>query len=370
MYGIYQKREIYASRFYSRFNENKLIQELYSVTHDSKYLLKRNENFGEMQNEFDSLFYYCKQSDDYCNRLDSSRNFLDMYFNKFVPKNDSILGHLDFYKSENIELPRIRPEKGVLRIDTLRLNISAKSEIKNLLAENLNILEKRIIEPTQWIVKSDRNLTKSNQKIIDARIKSYHVWQKIVLILTLGMIFLLLIDLALILISPIEKPQPLYNTLPNLQYSAINDSFEDDLIHLLQSNKDLFLKYIQINLVFPRGSFFPIEIISAFQKFSYDINLKFDVHDKLKNENLTEKMAFVLLEDETMVHLLEASEKKNLVVGEQVGILAYGDSPLKRVVADGITVIDPTYQDSEETGFLYKKTTGKSNIRFIKRNSL
>jgi hypothetical protein len=370
MYSIYQEREIYVSRFYSRFNENKLIQELYSVTNDSKYLEKRNKNFGEMQNEFDSLFYYCRESDDYCIRLDSSRYFLDMYFNKFVPKNDSIHDLLDSYKSENIEVPRIKPGKGVLRIDTVRLNTSAKDEIKNYLAENLNILEKRIMDPTQWIVRSDRSETKLNQKIIDARIKSYHVWQKIVLILTLGMILLLLIDLALILVSPIEKPQPVYNTLPNLQYSAINDDFEDELTQLLQSNKDLFLKYIQINLVFPRGSFFPIEIISSFQKFSYDNNLKFDVHDKLKIENLTEKMAYILLEDETMAHLLEASEKMNLIIGEQVGILAYGDSPLKRVVANGITVIDPSYQDSEQAGFLYKKMTAKSNIRFIKRNSL
>jgi hypothetical protein len=370
MYSIHQEREIYISRFYSRFNENKLIQELYSITNDSKYLEKRKENFGEMQNEFDSLYFYCMESNDYCIRLDSSRYFMNMYFNQFVPKNDSILDLLDSHKSENVVVPMIKPAKGEFRIDTVRLNTSAKDEIKNYLAENLNILEKRIMDPTQWIVRSDRSEKRLDQKIIDARIRSYHILQKIVLILTIGMILMLVTVLAIILVSPIEKPQPIYNTLPNLQYSAIYEDFEDELAGLLQSNKELFLKYIQINLIFPRGSFFPIEIISAFQKFSYDNNLKFYVNDKLKTENLREKIAFVLLEDETMVHLLEASEKMHLTIGKQVGILAYGDNPLKRIVANGITVIDPSSRYSEQAGFLNKKTTAKRNIRFIKRNSL
>ncbi len=370
MYSVYQERELYISKFYNSFNRNELIQELYSVTNDSKYLEMRKENFVVMENEFDSLYWYCRESDNYCIRLDSSRYFLDVYFNRFAPKNDSILAYLNSNESGDIEIPRIKSGKGELRIDTIRLLSSEKEEIKNYLEENLNIIEKRIMEPTQWIVRSDRTETRLNQKIIDAKITSYHFLQKIVLILVLGMILLLIIVMVFILLSPIEKPQPIYNTLPNLQYSAIYDDFENELTGILQSNISLFVKYMQINLIFPRGSFFPIEIISAFQKFSYENNIKFQVNDKLKTENIREKMAFVLLEDETMVHLLEASEKINMAIGEQIGILAYGDSPIKKIVANGITVIDVSHQNFEQTGFLSKKPTAKNNIRLIKRNSL
>jgi len=370
MHSVYQERELYISKFYNSFNENELIQELYSVTNDSKYLEKRKENFTQMENEFDSLYYYCRESDEYCIRLDSSRYFLDVYFNSFIPHNDSILNILDINEPGDIMIPRIKPGYGEFRIDTIILHSSKKEEIKNYLAENLNIIEKRIMNPTQWIVRSDRTKTKLNQKIIDTRIKSYHIWQKIVLILALGMILMLIIVMVFILLSPLTKPQPVYNTLPNLQYSAIYEGFEDELTGILQNNKSLFLKYLQINLIFPRGSFFPIEIISAFQKFSYDNNLKFQVNDKLKAENIKDKMAFVLLEDETLVHLLEASEKLNLTIGSQVGILAYGDSPLKRIVANGITVIETSLHDFEQTGFLYKKPAVRENIRLIKRNSL
>jgi len=368
MYSVYQERELYISKFYNSFNRNELIQELYSVTNDSKYLEKRKENFLVMENEFDSLYWYCRESDDYCIRLDSSRYFLDMYFNRVVPKNDSIINILNSDKSEDIEILKIEPGTGEFRIDTIIMHSSEKEEIKNYLDENLNIIEKRIMEPTQWIVRSDRTETRLNQQIIDTEIKSYHIWEKIVLILALGLVLILIIATVLILVIPLEKPQPVYNTLPNQQYSAIYEDFENELTGILQSNNSLFRKYVQINLIFPRGSFFPIEIISAFQKFSYDNNIKFQVNDKLKTENIKEKMAFVMLEDETMVQLLESSDKMNLVIGEQVGILAYGDSPLKKIIANGITVIDTSNQNFEQKGFLYKKP--EANIRLIKRNSL
>jgi hypothetical protein len=321
-----------------------------------------------MENEFDSLYWYCRESDDYCIRLDSSRYFLDMYFNRVVPKNDSIINILNSDKSEDIEILKIEPGAGEFRIDTIIMHSSEKEEIKNYLDENLNIIEKRIMEPTQWIVRSDRTETRLNQQIIDTEIKSYHIWEKIVLILALGLVLILIIVTVLILVIPLEKPLPVYNTLPNQQYSAIYEDFENELTGILQSNNSLFRKYVQINLIFPRGSFFPIEIISAFQKFSYDNNIKFQVNDKLKTENIKEKMAFVMLEDETMVQLLESSDKMNLVIGEQVGILAYGDSPLKKIIANGITVIDTSNKNFEQKGFLYKKP--EANIRLIKRNSL
>lgn len=345
MYSVFQERELYISKFYNSINKNKLIQELYAITNDNKYLEIREGNFETMLHEFDSLYWYCRESEEYCMQLDSSRYFLDMYLTRLIPESDSIL-------------------------NTIRLHSSEKDKTKNQLDENLNIIENKIIEPIRFIVRSDRNETRLNQTIIESKIRSYHFWQKIVVFLVLGLIFLLIFFLVFILFRPLEKPRPVYNTLPDHQYSAIYEGFENELTEILQKHKNLFKKYIRIILIFPRGSFFPIEIISAFQKFCHDNNITFQVNDKMKIENLGEKMAFVLLEDETMATLVEAISGMNLIIGEQVGILAYEDSPLKRIVANGITVIDTAFQDFDPSGHRHMKPASGKCLRLIQRNSL
>jgi len=157
--------------------------------------------------------------------------------------------------------------------------------------------------------------------------------------------------------------------LPNLQYSAY-EGFENELIGLLQKHKDLFMKYLHIVLVFPRGSLFPIQIISAFQKFTQTSHIDFQIKDEIQAGILAEKMAFVILEEETMAQLIEFALEKNLAIGEALGILGYGDSPLKRIIANGITVIDISYQRCKPSGIRQIRQASRKCLTFVKRNSL
>lgn len=369
MYTVYQQRELYVSKFYSSLNKNELIQELYAVTNDSKYLNVRRENLKNMRSEFDSLYRFCSESEEYCHHLDSSGQFLDIYLNRFIPESDSIINLLQAGRPEYVEIGTLRKGPGKIRIDTLRFPSVDEAEIKSQLHENLRNLELKIIAPTQWIVKSDRFETSLNQKIIDAKIGSYHFWQKIVVGLIFSLVFLSLVMLGFIIARPIRKPQPVYSTLPNLQYSAY-EGFEDEFVGLLQKHKGLFMKYLHIVLIFPRGSLFPIQIISAFQQFTLSIHIDFQINDRIQAGNLAEKMAFVILEEETMAQLIELASEKDLTIGEELGILGYVDSPLKRIIANGITVIDISYPDCDPSGIRQIRQGSRKCLAFVKRNSL
>ena len=218
-------------------------------------------------------------------------------------------------------------------------------------------------------MKSDRFETSLNQKIIDAKIGSYHFWQKIVVGLIFSLVFLSLVMLGFIIARPIRKPQPVYSTLPNLQYSAY-EGFEDEFVGLLQKHKGLFMKYLHIVLIFPRGSLFHIQIISAFQQFTLSIHIDFQINDRIQAGNLAEKMAFVILEEETMAQLIELASEKDLTIGEELGILGYVDSPLKRIIANGITVIDISYPDCDPSGIRQIRQGSRKCLAFVKRNSL
>ncbi len=369
-YTTYQERELYISKFYNSFNKNELIKELFAVTNDPKYLEMRKENLMNMEIEFDSLYWYCRESEDYCIRLDSSRFFFNMYLNRFIPESDHALDILNSERSDTLEVSVIKSVNGEVQIGTIRLNTDDKDKVHDFLTSNLNIIEKKIMQPTQWIVRSDRNKTRLNQKLVNTRIKSHRLWKRVVIVLALGLIFILFAVFIFILLRPIEKPLPLYNMLPDRQYSAVYEGFESELLELLQTNIDLFRKYEQLILVFPRGSFFPIQIISAFQSFSKETGLDLQIIDSLKVENLAAKRIYIVLEEETIARIVEAIAEKNLVIGKEIGILAYGDSPLKRIVANGITVINILYEDCDETGYGQAKSLKKICLRFINRGSL
>ena len=370
MYRVHQERELYISKFYNSFNKNELLHELYYVTNNDKYLKLRSENLHNMNRDFDSLYRYCRESEDYCARLDTSRYFLDHYINQIIPESDSIINALHQARIDYIEIKKIRPGIFGFQYDTIRMNTSEQDKIRNYLTENLNVVGNEILKPTQWIVRKDRVQNRLNQKSIDEKIKLYGVLQKIVIGLVIGVFILLILAIIYIVSRPMDKPLPLMSTLPNKQYSAIYDRFEDELIEILVKAKDLFLKYDEIHLIFPRGSFYPIEIISALQKFCLRNSFVLQVRDKIKIDTIVEKHAFILLEDETLVQIIESTRRKNLTIGKQVGILAYGDSPLKRIVAHGITVIDTLFENTELTTIRERKRIPKNFLSLINRNSL
>jgi hypothetical protein len=370
MYKFHQERELYISKFYNSFNKNELINELYSITKDDKYLKLRSENLQNMDRDFDSLYSYCREREDYCARLDTSRYFLDHFVNQVMPESDSIINLLHQARIDFIEIKKIRPGIFGFQYETISINTSEQEKIRNYLTENLKVVGNEILKPTQWIVRNDRVQNRQNQKSVDEKIKLYDVLQKSFIGLLIGAFILLILAIIYIVSRPLDKPLPVMSTLPNKQYSAIYERFEDELIEILMKAKDLFSKYDEIHLIFPRGSFFPIEIISALQKFCLANSFVLQVQDTIKNGIIVDKHAFVLLEDETLVQIIESTRRKNLTIGKQVGILAYGDSPLKRIVAHGITVIDTLFENTELTTIRERKRIPKNFLSLIDRNSL
>lgn len=53
---------------------------------------------------------------------------------------------------------------------------------------------------------------------------------------------------------------------------------------------------------------------------------------------------YILPNDNDLVHLLKAAKTQKLIVGEDIGVISYNDTPLKEVVAEGITTISTDFK--------------------------
>lgn len=156
--------------------------------------------------------------------------------------------------------------------------------------------------------------------------------------------------------------------------AAIYQDFERDIRNALHSGKDLLGKYDKLILVYPEDVFYPVEIVKGFRLFCKQNAIAHTIINGIVDEQIVEKTAYVVLEESDLTALIKQGRKQRLLLGQDFGIISYNDTPLKEVLADGITVISTEHEKMGETAAYMIKHKLKEKIRnpfiLIRRNSL
>lgn len=367
---FFQDRELHLSKFYNSINKDDLIRELYDVTGDGKYLNALRENGAFMQEEFDSLHMYCLEDESYCTRLDSVKYYLDLYIELLIPQYELAHQAVNNPRGNSLNLARLTVSDGSVEAQNLTLDPADQEKIWELLNHNYQVLMERIVKPAGRIVSMDRDNTRNRRFKTTERISSLHSWQKVIYIMSLAFVVLLLFVLVYIFIRPLEKPQPLLSRLPDQNFVARYPGFETEMTTLLENHYQLFRKYEGFVLVFPSSGMFPGEISRVFRDFCEIHQLAYRQTEELHPEDVSEGLAYMILEDNTLAAFVEITAEKGLIIGKEAGVLSYEDSPLKRIVANGITVIEYIQDDCTNQGSRISKPASGHCLRFIERESL
>lgn len=139
-----------------------------------------------------------------------------------------------------------------------------------------------------------------------------------------------------------QKILLLNSTLPKLQepHGAVIQNYENDIYQALLSAHHKLSNYQRIKMYFPFQCNYSRGIVRGFQKYCYEHNINSDIVFKnYDQEKLQEGTAYILINDDQLVTLVNKIKHSEFSVGKQIGILAYNDSPLKKVLLDGITVM-------------------------------
>lgn len=130
-------------------------------------------------------------------------------------------------------------------------------------------------------------------------------------------------------------------------HSSIFQDFTNDLYGALESGQDLLDKYEELVLVFPKDVKYPPEIVRGFRNFCAHFHKKGRTIESASSESDLKGRAYAVLEDSDLAELVKKAKLQGLALGKDVGVMAFNDTPLKEVLADGITVIST---DHEEMG--------------------
>ena len=145
---------------------------------------------------------------------------------------------------------------------------------------------------------------------------------------------------------PKEKLILLDKMVPGVKgtYGAVYENFEKDIYNALEEALPQLSKYDTIKIIFPAYTYHPAEILTGFKQFCQEYAFHCKVVHKIENEAIKKGEVYINLMEDDLVTLIEKILSTHLKIGEEVGIISYNETALKKIILTGITTISTDFQ--------------------------
>jgi DNA-binding LacI/PurR family transcriptional regulator len=127
----------------------------------------------------------------------------------------------------------------------------------------------------------------------------------------------------------------------NFVFQDFGKAFYDSLTEAI----DLLKKYKEIVFVYPSYTNHPKESLTFFKKFIKDYNLNHSIITNANDFNIEENKAYISVSDRILGVFLEQCKEKNLEPGKDIGFLSYNETPMKKFIYKGISVISTNFKE-------------------------
>jgi DNA-binding transcriptional regulator YhcF (GntR family) len=156
-------------------------------------------------------------------------------------------------------------------------------------------------------------------------------------------------------------------------YPAIYQNFEKGVFEGLLELKQAISKYKHLVLIFD-SVIQPSGIRTGFQSFCNAYGIDNSVVASNEKVNVQQGMAYLVLDDNTLINIMKQVKQESFRLGVDVGLIAYNDTPLKEIIADGITAISTDFSVMGKALAQMitqgSKDTSENSINVTLRNSL
>jgi DNA-binding transcriptional regulator YhcF (GntR family) len=125
-------------------------------------------------------------------------------------------------------------------------------------------------------------------------------------------------------------------------YPSVHQNFVKDIFSALSKAKLLLEKYKKLILIFP-GNKEPLGMVEGFLKFAISYTFENDIVPNFENKSVEKGDVYIIPNDRQLVEVIEQAKKQQLQLGIDFGIISYNDTPLKKIVENGITTISTDF---------------------------
>jgi DNA-binding transcriptional regulator YhcF (GntR family) len=127
-------------------------------------------------------------------------------------------------------------------------------------------------------------------------------------------------------------------------YPSVCQNFEKDIISALNSGMDLLRKYNKLVIVYPEILQTQQATLTGFNYFCRENQIKNERILNSQHRKLAKGECYIVVFDNDLVNLVNAAREAKLELGKDIGILSCNDTPLKPIVANGITTMSTDFR--------------------------
>jgi DNA-binding transcriptional regulator YhcF (GntR family) len=160
------------------------------------------------------------------------------------------------------------------------------------------------------------------------------------------------------------------------EYAVIYQDFEQNMFQGLMQGRHLIQRYDSLSLVLSSKSFqyTPIGLINGFLRFCEREGIAHDIIPDMEQDQLEKGHAYIVFREKDVVTFLNWANQHNWKLGQDIGLISYDDTPIKEILAEGITVISNNFKEMglRAAEMILQKKRGKfiSPYSFVERKSL
>lgn len=158
-----------------------------------------------------------------------------------------------------------------------------------------------------------------------------------------------------------------------LDYPSVHQNFIKDMYEGLLTGLNQLRNYHKLVLIFPEFKQ-PPGMRDGFLKFCTEHQFYHEIIPDIKTYKLQPNETYIIPNDRHLVEVIETAKELGLIIGEDIGIISYNDTPLKKVVVNGITTLSTDFKamgkKMAEMVLGQHKEQLENSSRLIIRNSL
>ncbi|MGA0559703.1 GntR family transcriptional regulator [Larkinella sp. VNQ87] len=152
---------------------------------------------------------------------------------------------------------------------------------------------------------------------------------------------------------PPDKLLLIDQDLPSLpgEYAAVYQDFETDMYQSLVAGLPSLLNYRKLTLVRSKAHFqyIPAGTLAGFRRFGDETGFECAVVDNYRDDLVQPGEAYLLFADRDLIAFIKHASRMNWQLGQDIGLISYDDTPMKEILAGGITVISTDFAQMGQT---------------------
>ncbi|HPE78054.1 MAG TPA: GntR family transcriptional regulator [Draconibacterium sp.] len=126
--------------------------------------------------------------------------------------------------------------------------------------------------------------------------------------------------------------------------STVYQDFGKAIYSCLEKNIDKISVYEEFTFYYPSFTYHPKASVEYFRKFCTHYNIKHSVIFEPDGFVIKKGGLYFLVSDRTLASFLDQCEENGFEPGREVGVISYNETPMKKYVKNGITVISTNFE--------------------------